>query len=616
MSRLPLALAFVIACPALARADLNPEVNTPYRLEVVLGFSEHRLLTDVFKNQVERELQASLESAFGDLAEVKVLRDHARLQEVREKGLKQALESWKDLSEVKTHFVLIDYVNGRYEVQSRQHDGLTGQASPVVRQELTPHRQLVARTAALQVDQDFGLVGTLTDKGDQKNVRMTLRGVGRLKGASPEVPLERWVKKDDVFSLVQIKQRGEKQWAEPVEWAIAQVKDVDAKGVCDCRLFHRRKLSFGDATVKGWRCLHLHTTQTPLHLHLVQFDNPQLPQRDQVVQVRRHGFTEKETDLEEPVTNADGYLETRNRYANVAFVSVIDSKGSPVVQIPVPLVDAHTVVCPVRLTDDDELSSHRRCQFWLLRIYDSLAVQQDLFKELQVGKDRAKALETATAGLKSLNDDLRSFAEERNNLAKAAPAPELAKADDPIKKLEQARGKLQEFKEGLEKTIAEENDPKQRELQGKVAQAKLLEEDAEFDKAIALYEEVLGAGFKKAEPVREHLAELKKAWEVKNDAHRKARSFIYSTWPAADLARDPSAVADARKWFKVCQENGDKLAPQKLLLAAVAPAGKLAKNLAGLRPDVNEEDVKAAETLAKVDDDLHKLVKEVNDYLR
>src|SRR6266550_5479032 len=171
MSRLLLAVASVICWPVLAWAHLNPEVNTPYRLEVVLGFSEHRLLTDVFKDQVERELLASLESAFGELAEVKVLRDHPRLQAVRDKGLKQALDSWKDLSDVKTHFVLVDYVNGRYEVQSRQHDGLTGQASPVVRQELTPHRQLVARTSALQVDQDFGLVGTITDKSDQKKVR-------------------------------------------------------------------------------------------------------------------------------------------------------------------------------------------------------------------------------------------------------------------------------------------------------------------------------------------------------------------------------------------------------------------------------------------------------------
>ena len=87
-------------------------------------------------------------------------------------------------------------------------------------------------------------------------------------GQDVEMTLDRGVKKDDVFALVQIKRRGDKQSAEPVEWAVVQVKEIDANGVCDCKLFHRRTSPFGDATVAGCRCLKLHTIPASLHMLL------------------------------------------------------------------------------------------------------------------------------------------------------------------------------------------------------------------------------------------------------------------------------------------------------------------------------------------------------------
>src|SRR5438128_1552164 len=103
-------LAGFLATPCSAQA-LDAQLNQPYRLQVVLSVAPHRLLTDIFKDQVERELRDSLQAACGELAAVEVVRQHPRLKEVQEKGLQQALDGWKDLSDVKTHFVLVDYVN-------------------------------------------------------------------------------------------------------------------------------------------------------------------------------------------------------------------------------------------------------------------------------------------------------------------------------------------------------------------------------------------------------------------------------------------------------------------------------------------------------------------------
>src|SRR5262249_25375434 len=157
----------------------------------------------------------------------------------------------------------IDFVNGQYEVQARQYDGLTGQASPVVNRDRTPDRQFVARTAALLIGRDLGAVGTITDKGDEKKVKVTLKGSGL------GVPLERLIKKDEVLTLVRIEQAGSGLRAVRVPFALLQVSDEPKDGVCTCKLFNRHPDPLKEgAGVLGFRCLKIHTTQAPLRLRL------------------------------------------------------------------------------------------------------------------------------------------------------------------------------------------------------------------------------------------------------------------------------------------------------------------------------------------------------------
>src|SRR5262245_56629256 len=102
------------------------ESTKPYRLRVVLDVGKHRVLTDVFREQLRRELRDGLQASFGALAQVEVADTHPRLAEVRRDGLKAALDRWHYLTGVKTHFVLVDFIDGQYVLQARQHDGLTG----------------------------------------------------------------------------------------------------------------------------------------------------------------------------------------------------------------------------------------------------------------------------------------------------------------------------------------------------------------------------------------------------------------------------------------------------------------------------------------------------------
>ena len=181
---------------------LDSEPKTPYRLQVVLHFADHRLLTDVFRDRVERELRDGLQASFGDLVRVDVTREHPRLNEVVQNGLK-SLDGWKDRASLKTHFVFIDYSGVHYEIQARQYDGLTGQPSPVIRRDRTRDREFVAKAAALMIEQDFGLLGEFDkwpaqgDNNEDKPVAL------ELKGSALGVPLDRWIKKGDVFAVVQ-----------------------------------------------------------------------------------------------------------------------------------------------------------------------------------------------------------------------------------------------------------------------------------------------------------------------------------------------------------------------------------------------------------------------------
>src|SRR5437660_10687994 len=88
-------------------AQLDPEKDSPYQLQVVVRVADHPPFTAAFKKQVKRELGDGLQAAFGDLARVEVVYSHPLLKEIDARGLQVALEGWKEVGPQKTHFGLI-----------------------------------------------------------------------------------------------------------------------------------------------------------------------------------------------------------------------------------------------------------------------------------------------------------------------------------------------------------------------------------------------------------------------------------------------------------------------------------------------------------------------------
>ncbi len=612
-----LACLTVLACSVPSRAALDPELNQPYRLRVVLGIAEHRLLTKVFRERVERELRDGLQAALGDVAVVEVVRDHPRLKAVERNGL-GSLGAWTDVDGVKTHFVLIDYVNGEYEIQSRQHDGLTGLASPVVRRERLPDadRQLVARTAALMVGEDFGPVATVIEKQGDDAVTVALKA-SSLAGQPGHA-----VKKGDVFWLVRMWQGAGGMRGEKVPWALLQVQKDPEHGVCPCAVYNRHPRPLAEsAGVLGYRCLGLSTITAPVRIQLVQVGASlgTTPVDNQQVYVRHQGFTGEDNTKIQGTTDSDGYFSTEKAgehglFHNMAFVSVVSGNKPLVPKIPVELVDEHTTVIPVSITADANQQLVVRRDLWVSQIYESLLALAGLFKDLEgmlKDKQSQKALERAQAGADGVREDLGRFDQQRQGLVADAHGArvELTEGDERLKELREGQKKLDEFVAKLKDRLKEENDPRRREAQDKIARAQLLEDDADYGKALELYKEVLDSGVDVPQ-VRERYEKLKQEWEPKSDEDRQARAFIYDAWPKAEPLELKAYLTRAEQAYRTCHQAKDVLTLRKLLKVAVEHAGRLKKLYDTLQPDANTEDRDKAQLIAEAAEGLNRLIKE------
>jgi tetratricopeptide (TPR) repeat protein len=624
------AVSLLVACALClcgsSSAALDAEVKKPYQLKVVLRIARHRLLTPVFKDQLRRQLRDSLQAEFGNLAQVEVVENHDLLKEIDAKGLQAALDGWKDVSPVKTHFVLIDFVDNQYEIQAGQHDGLTGLASPVRRVRLPDPagRPIVARTIGRLIERDFGLVGTIPPGSSGDVVEVAI------KGSELGVRLDRWLKKGEVFAIARLESAGGgRMRAEREPAALLQVIEILPSGACRCRLFKRLKYSVtGGPGVVGYRCLKLGTITGPLRLRIVHENL--VPLSGIQVRVSPTGFRAADAVKQAVVTGPDGLLPVRKddyRYDHIAFVRIL-AVDTPIANIPVAIIDDRTIVCRVNVDEKTESLGqlNLRKRRWVGRIVDTLLVQAELSKQLaeQMGKSRHKyALDQAQVGLQALNAQLEALDSEAVTLRGAArglPAGtslDLTDGEQRLQQLQAWKQKLRQVVADLENVLKEKNDEKQKQALALLGQARALEDQSEYEQAIKLYDEALKLATSPQPKVKAHLASLRKRWEIKSKAHDDARKFIYGTWATLTTARDiQDNLGKAREAFQTCRKVNDSLSVEKLLLVCITHTTTLQKELEVLKDRNNEDARDQIKTIDEAAGDLEKLLKDGTDYLK
>jgi hypothetical protein len=374
--------------------------------------------------------------------------------------------------------------------------------------------------------------------------------------------------------------------------------------------------------VLGYRCLKLGTTRAPLRLRVVKDDKLRSPVPALQIQIKPRSFGG--SVLEQTSTKPDGLAKSEQTYDNVAFAIVMDG-SKQLARVPVEIVEDLTVTCPVSVSEETAGQGellHRRDR-WVSHLSDSLVVAADLFRDLNAmaGQSSESILARAQEGLKAMQADISELSQERESLrTESAKLPRaalnLTDGEQNLQRLQEQRDQLQQYLVKLQENIAKEKDPIRQKWQELVLQADLQEREDEFDKAIQLYERVLREGGDNP-ALRDKLDTLRRAWAPKNNAHAKARTFIYETWPKLETAAQiKDSLDEARNAFRVCKENGDILTPRKLLKTYVTHSSRLAKEVDALRPEEREDDRKTAETIIELTSKLKEFNEDVKEYLR
>jgi hypothetical protein len=603
----------VFILPRPAAAELDPETKKPYRLRVVLHAEEHRALTPVFKGQLERELGGLLRNSFGPLVEVQVEQWDAAgqpiLKEIERRGLGQALESWDNPLPGKTHFLLLRFAADRYEIQSRQHDHLTGLCTGAVRRAEVTDPRLVARAAAELVEQDFGVVATVTNVSG-RDVEVAVKG-----GELPGVSLKRWIAPGDVLRVVRVVK--DKERGEPLDWVLLRVSKELKDGRYLCRLFNRYE---GDdlgepAGVLGYRCLRVSAGPGRVRLRLVD-EKTGRPLDGLVVRVRRSDFAEGRA--EDLVTPASGLVVSGEVYDKAAFAQVVVN-GDPKAQLPVLLLDDRPVVCPLGVIDDPQAERQAllksRRDFWERRILDGLRAANERVRALNQEQQKSPEQTLLLAGKahNALKADLENLGAEHKALRAADAKLDLHDGERLLAVLKQRGGELNTYIEGLDKALKEKTGEKAKALKANYERARLLETQADYQEALNLYEAILKDNPQETN-VKADRDRLAAAWAIKSPAHEQARKYVYEEWPKVDLAGLPEHLKKARAALAELRKAGDRLTPRKILLTSVPLFTQLKNRQTAQRLDT--EDGRAeSQRLIRLGQEFRDFLREVTAYL-
>jgi len=645
------AVLFAVAAPA--QAQLDPETRTPYLWRVVLKAQPHPLLSGSFREQLKRDLAAALQPALGSLGTVEVVdlddvpRDKwdALWQQFDDKGF-AALDSTRDLTTAKTHFLKLGYADGQYHLESRQYDGFTGLASPVVRKQTVRAPELVGRTAGLMLDRDFGLTGTV-EAAPREEAKVTLRA-GQLGS------VEKFVKAGDIFAVSQVKKTNRPApppvrtatgkliapppgsvpppglSAAPRAYTLLRVNEIGKDGVLRCAILTSWKSPLDPRIAAGYRCMKLGTVEAPLAVRLVSGDGSLQKSAGQVtVRATEAGFNAP-PEPRDSFEFKDGLFRSTRPLANVACV-IVSLAGGEGKQFPVPILGGDAVNLPFETSVQAAQAAefNRSAQSAAGRLADARQAQTICFEatdQLIKKSKNAEALARAKGGYqatdtaeKGITDDLVRL-KEQMNLSPLGPRL-VASIEQNLKALHAFNQKLDEHIKKLEEVVRRENDPtigaRQVQVEALAERIKIVLGRGDVDEAINAFDQLItllpdGDEATKARADRD---KLKADWKPKNDAHVKARDYLLKTWPAIATIPDfKDSLPQMGAAVEECMKNGDRFALRKLLSIFPGATVKLNELISPLDRNA-DTDRKLAEDASKVVETLAALENRIREFV-
>jgi len=587
---------------------------------VVLRFEPHRLMTSAFRQEVRQQLSAGLASALSGICRVRLFEFDEQRPEDRLPAWVQAFDGeLKNLEQVdrpgrwKTHYVTIGYQNGQYRVRSRQSDGILGWCSPVVRDDTTVDRAFVGRLALDQVISDFGFTGQLSASDSDRTATCTIDAGNNM----PDAALRSWVRLSDVFAVIRGGKSG-RGYIVPHTFLV--VTKEPTNGSIECRIESRYVKSLAGWESGTFRIVHLGAGRGPIRLRAISTTGNVLPELN--VRLSSTGF-EKNDAVREQMSMRHGRLASLENYDRIGFARILAGERL-LAQVPVTILGNEPTIIEVNLeptgdavvaADSDLRQVHNRLRDLLSKMDED----NDQLKRLLFDRKNRQALGLLITTLRRFDDELPALAAEvatlQTNTSKAN-AGALSELQRCIRDLKAHGDSLKKTKADLEESLGAGSDERLTGIRAMLAKAVRDERDADYDTAIATYEQILKQSGDWPEVAR-RLTALKKDWEPKSDAHRAARKFIYETWAKAkSIDEVEKALAGARQAFATCKQADDKLAPRKLYLGLVQAAGLAVRRDEELRRSDAEEAAKQMESLRNLSTALRNFLNEVEAYLK
>lgn len=626
--KLVLAAVVALLAGAPARAQLDPEPKQPCLWRVVVSVKPHPLLTPDLREKLKRDILAALQPGLGALGTVEVidLADLARdkweplWQQFEDKGF-AALDAPRDLTGAKTHFLKVEHRDGKMHLESRQYDGFTGLASPLVRTQSLRASELAGRTAGMMLDRDFGLVGTVEPvAGKPDEARILVRGAGL--GSVKEL-----VQPGDVFAVAAVRKTNRPApptlrtatgkiiqpppgsvpppglTSTPRDFTLLKVADVGADGNCRCTVLTRYTNATPTAGgVIGYRAMKLGTVKAPVAVRLVSTDGVVYKTASAVnVRASDSAFTVG-GDPKDVCAFDNGTYQFRSQkpLANVACITVALGP-SQAKQFPVPILSADPITIPFDVDPiKEERAAFERAVLKAAgdaadaRLSQSVCfeVVGDLIKKQKNADALARAkggFEAADAADKSLSDELARLRDQAARVQKADGVDAiLAKMEQNLAALRAYNGQLAAHVKTIGEVVRRENDPTfaAKELQAESINTRIAIAlgRGDVDEALAAYDQLFALLPGDAD-VKARKDKLAGEWKVKSEAHQKARDYLLKTWPGVQTIADFRDSAPlVRAAVEECKKNGDTWTLRKLLTVFSTAVVKLNELVAQLDP--------------------------------
>lgn len=589
-------LPLVIAGALLATRSAHSQA---VELQVIVNCHRHVLLDETFYKTLRADLAGATSAAFAGVASVRIL--DARTESIPawdavfHSGLRD-LDRLGSTERAKSHFVDISVANGRFVVEARQSDGQIRWTGPQVRKGSTIQRSQLSRIITDLLVADFGLTArVLRSDGDRAAVA-TLAEWGM-----SDARLREWVAVGDVFAIVQVGAGRASEVPHAYFVATAHPESGQISGRIESRFAQ---------PLAGWeqghhRFIKLATRPDRVAMRVVGPDGTTPAE----VQVRLSATGSTSGDaIKESGATRGGFFASTETYQRIAYATLLIG-DRVLAKVPIPTLGGEPIKVEVRtepggelaaLGDADGRALRNRAHDTLARLGQDTAELRTLMTE---GKNRA-ALGRVTELVRQLDEDIARLAGDAATFRSRNKQVPLDDVDRTLRDLRQQLLALRDAKHRLDQSVTAASAPaageKRQVLQSLVARAEQEILDADYDKALATYDEALKQA-KDWPEIKARRDALAAKWAIQSPQHGAARAFVFGEWSAMLTLEDTARLLDqAGTALATCKSVGDRLTPRRLHRGLVRAAGWAARRDEELRRQDGDDAAKQAEALKRL----------------